>query len=79
MNKNIVVGISIALVSIVILITGIKTYFGDSTTELPGEEKAENSLHLQESGTEPADATEPGEAAETGEDAENEPSGNYKP
>ena len=75
MNKKIVVGISVALVSIAILITGIKTYFGDSATELPGEEQMENSLHLQESGTEPADATEAGEATESGEDEENEPSG----
>ena len=77
MNKKIAVGAGIVLVSIVVLITGIKTYFGDSATELPGEEKAENSLHLQESGTEPADATEPGESAESGEDTES--SGNYKP
>ena len=75
MNKKIVVWIGIGLVSIAILITGVKTYFGDSAAELPGEEKMENSLHLQESGTEPADAKEAGEAAESGEGAENEPSG----
>ena len=78
MNKKLVVGTGIALVAIVISITGIKTYFGDSATELPGEEQMENSLHLQESGTELADATEAGEAAESGEDAENEPSENSK-
>ena len=75
MNKKLVVGIGIGLVSIAILITGVKTYFGDSAAELPGEEKMENSLHLQESGTEPADAKEAGEAAESGEDAEKESSG----
>jgi len=75
MNKKIVVGIGIGLVAIVISITGIKTYFGDSATELPGEETMENSLHLQESGNNAADATEAGEAAESGEDEENEPSG----
>ena len=75
MNKKIVVGISVALVSIAILITGVKTYFGDSAVELPGEEKMESNLHLQESETEPADANEAGEAAESGEDAEEEPSG----
>ncbi len=74
-NKKIVVGISVALVSIAILITGVKTYFGDSATELPGEEQMENNLHLQESGHDITDATEAGEAAESGEDEENEPSG----
>jgi len=74
-NKKIVVGISVALVSIAILITGVKTYFGDSATELPGEEQMENNLHLQESGDDTTDATEAGEAAESGEDEENEPSG----
>lgn len=75
MNKKIVVGISVALVSIAILITGVKTYFGDSATELPGEEQMENSLHLQESGDDTTDATEAGEVAESGEDEENEASG----
>ena len=74
-NKKIVVGISVALVSIAILITGVKTYFGDSATELPGEEQMENSLHLQESGDDTTDATEAGEVAESGEDEENEASG----
>ena len=37
MNKKISIGIGIAAVVIVVMIVGIKAYFGDSATELPGE------------------------------------------
>ena len=50
MNKKIPIGIAITAVIIVVMIVGIKAYFGDSATELPGEEKMEKTLNLQESG-----------------------------
>ncbi|MDE1829692.1 MAG: hypothetical protein KGI25_05160 [Thaumarchaeota archaeon] len=49
MNKKIAVGIGIAVVAIAIATVGIKTIAGDKALALPGEEKTENALHLQES------------------------------
>ena len=72
MNKKIPIGIGIAAVVIVVMIVGIKAYFGDSATELPGEEKMEKTLNLQESG-EQKEAGESGENNEAGEMEENNP------
>ena len=72
MNKKIPIGIGIAVVVIVVMIVGIKAYFGDSATELPGEEKMEKTLNLQESG-EQKEAGESGENNEAGEMEENNP------
>ena len=69
MNKKIPIGIGIAAMVIVVMIVGIKAYFGDSATELPGEEKMENTLNLQESG-ESGEARESGEANEASEAGE---------
>ena len=66
MNKKIPIGIGIATVVIVVMIVGIKTYFGDSAAELPGEEKMEKTLNLQESGED----NKAGEAGESSEDNE---------
>ncbi len=66
MNKKIPIGIGIAVVAIVVIIVGAKAYFGDSATELPGEEKMENTLNLQEKGN-VVKAGEAGEANEAGE------------
>ena len=75
MNKKIPIGIGITAVVIVVMIVGIKAYFGDSATELPGEEKMEKTLNLQESG-EAARSGESGEAKEANEAGE---SGESKP
>ena len=72
MNKKIPIGIGIAALVIVVMIVGIKAYFGDSATELPGEEKMEKTLNLQESG-EQKEAGESGENNEAGEIEENNP------
>lgn len=74
MNKKIPIGIGIAAVVIVVMIVGTKAYFGDSATELPGEEKMEKTLNLQESGeAKEAGAGESGEANESGENVKNNP------
>jgi hypothetical protein len=75
MNKKIPIGIGIAVVAIVIIIVGAKAYFGDSATELPGEEKMENTLNLQEKGNigEAGEAGEANEAGEAGEVVKNNP------
>lgn len=80
MNKKIPIAIGVTAVIIGIIIVGSKAYFGDSATELPGEEKVEKSLNLQESGnTEAGEAktgeiktgeTKIGEANEAGESGE---------
>ena len=72
MNKKIPIGIGIAAMVIVVMIVGIKAYFGDSATELPGEEKMEKTLNLQESG-EQKEAGESGENNEAGEMEESNP------
>ena len=72
MNKKIPIGIGIAALVIVVMIVGIKAYFGDSATELPGEEKMEKTLNLQESG-EQKEAGESGENNEAGEMEESNP------
>ena len=74
MNKKIPIGVGIALVAIVVIIVGAKAYFGDSATELPGEEKMENTLNLQESGKENVgEAGEDNEAGEAGESVKKNP------
>jgi len=75
MNKKIPIAIGVTAVIIGIIIVGSKAYFGDSATELPGEEKVEKSLNLQESSnTETGEAktgeTKIGEANEAGESNE---------
>ena len=72
MNKKIPIGIGIAAMVIVVMIVGIKAYFGDSATELPGEEKMEKTLNLQES-EEQKEAGESGENNEAGEMEESTP------
>ena len=72
MNKKIPIGIGIAAMVIVVMIVGIKAYFRDSATELPGEEKMEKTLNLQESG-EQKEAGESGENNEAGEMEESNP------
>lgn len=71
MNKKIPIGI-IAVVAIVVIIVGAKAYFGDSATELPGEEKMENTLNLQEKGN-VGEAGEDNEAGEAGESVKKNP------
>ena len=78
MNKKIPIGIGIAAVVTVVMIVGIKAYFGDSATELPGEEKMEKTLNLQESGEsgksgQAGGSGEANEASEAGESSESKP------
>jgi hypothetical protein len=48
MNKKIIFGIAVAVVTIAVVMVGLKTILGDKATELPGEEHAEKTLNLQE-------------------------------
>lgn len=79
MNKKIPIAIGVAVVIVGIIIVGSKAYFGDSATEMPGEEKIEKSLNLQESSnvktgeTKTGESNEAGEAGETGESGETRP------
>lgn len=61
MNKKIVIGVAIAIVIGVAVTVGLKVTLGDKAIELPGEEHAESTLHLQENNTSssnPAKSTE---------------------
>lgn len=74
MNKKIPIAIGVAVVIIGIIIVGSKAYFGDSATEMPGEEKIEKSLNLQESSnSKTGESNEAGEANEAGEVGETRP------
>ena len=68
MNKKILVGITIAVIVVAIGIIGAKAMLGDKATELPGEEKIEKSLNIQE-GKGTSESSESGEEEAT----ENEP------
>jgi hypothetical protein len=74
MNRKIPIVIGIVIVIVGIIVVGAKSYLGDSTTELPGEEKMEKSLNLQESGQsgKPVESGE-SEAGEAGESKKNYP------
>ena len=48
MNKKIMVGIAIAIIAIAVTVVGLKTILGDKATEVPGEERAEKTLNIQE-------------------------------
>jgi hypothetical protein len=67
MNKKILIAAGVAVVIIGIIIVGSKAYFGDSATELPGEEKTEKALNLQEKGESKTGAINTGESNEAGE------------
>lgn len=74
MNKKIPIVIAIAVVAIGIAIVGVKSYFGDTATELPQEENVEKTLNLQESGNaKQTESGETGESTESGESGENNP------
>lgn len=67
-KKKIAIGAGIALVAIAIVTVGLKTTMGDQALGLPGEEGAENALHIQESNTHANSTAESGETgAESGE------------
>ena len=67
MNKKIVIGTGISILAIAIVIVGLKTTLGDKTVGLPGEEHAENALHLQESNASlPTTNAKSAESGETG-------------
>jgi cell division protein YceG involved in septum cleavage len=68
MNKKILVGIAVAVIVVAVGIIGAKAMLGDKATELPGEEKVEKTLNIEEGkGT-----TELGESGEN-EANENKP------
>lgn len=48
MNKKIIVGIAIAIIAIAVTVVGLKTILGDKATEVPGEERVEKTLNIQE-------------------------------
>lgn len=70
MNKKIIVGITIAVIVIGVTVVGLKTILGDKATEVPGEERAEKALNIQETsnatvnstGTVESGSTESGES-----------------
>ncbi len=59
MNKKIIVGITIAIVVIGVTAVGLKTILGDKATEVPGEERAENALNIQETSNATVNSTGP--------------------
>lgn len=48
MNKKILAGIAVAVIIVAVGIIGAKAMLGDKATELPGEEKVEKSLNIEE-------------------------------
>ena len=48
MNKKIIIGIAIAIIAIAVTVVGLKTILGDKATEVPGEERVEKTLNIQE-------------------------------
>jgi len=68
MNKKILVAIAVAVIIVAVGIIGAKAMLGDKATELPGEEKVEKSLNIEEGKGSP----ESGESEEN-EANENEP------
>jgi len=68
MNKKILAGIAVAVIIVAAGIIGAKAMLGDKATELPGEEKVEKSLNIEEGKGTP----ESGESVEN-EANENEP------
>jgi len=65
MNKKILAGIAVAVIIVAVGIIGAKAMLGDKATELPGEEKVEKSLNIEEGKGNP-------EAGESGENEANE-------
>ncbi|MGI0007439.1 MAG: hypothetical protein ACREAR_05520 [Nitrosotalea sp.] len=51
MNKKILIGIAIAVIASAIVVIGLKGTFGDKAVGLPGEDKVENTLNIQEKNT----------------------------
>ena len=64
MNKKIAI-IAMAIVVVAVTTIGIKTIFGDSATELPGEEHSEKALNIQEVNQSSGVSTESGESGST--------------
>ena len=79
MNKKIPIAIGVAVVIIGIIIVGSKAFFCDSATEMPGEEKIEKSLNLQESSNVKTGEAKVGESNEAGEANEAGESGKTQP
>lgn len=69
MNKKILVGIAIAMITIAVVVVGLKTIMGDKTLALPGEEHTENALNLQENNKTTSNSTGQvkSDSAESGE------------
>jgi pyrimidine deaminase RibD-like protein len=65
MNKKIIFGIAVAIVTIAVVMVGLKTILGDKATELPGEEHAEKTLNLQETSKSTANSTKSVESPST--------------
>jgi len=65
MNKKILAGIAVAVIIVAVGIIGAKAMLGDKATELPGEEKVEKSLNIEEGKGTP-------ESGESGENEANE-------
>jgi pyrimidine deaminase RibD-like protein len=65
MNKKIIFGIAVAVVTIAVVMVGLKTILGDKATELPGEEHAEKTLNLQETNKSTVNSTKSVESPST--------------
>lgn len=59
MNKKILIGIAIAVIASTIVVIGLKETLGDKAVGLPGEDKVENSLNIQEKNTSSSQSTQP--------------------
>ncbi|MGI0062210.1 MAG: hypothetical protein ACREBA_07135 [Nitrosotalea sp.] len=62
MNRKILIGIVIAVMASAIVVVGLKGTFGDKAVGLPGEDKVENTLNIQEKNT-TSQSTQPSTAS----------------
>ncbi len=65
MNKKIVLGITIAIVTIAVSVAGVKTILGDKAAEIPGEEHTEKALNIQETSKSTSTTPQPSESKTT--------------
>jgi hypothetical protein len=59
MNKKILLGIAIAVIASAITVVGLKGTFGDKAVGLPGEDKVENTLNIQEKNNSSSHSAQP--------------------
>ncbi|MDE1769634.1 MAG: hypothetical protein KGI28_03635 [Thaumarchaeota archaeon] len=59
MNKKVLIGIAIVAIASAIAVVGLKGTLGDKAVGLPGEDKVENTLNIQEKNTSSSASPQP--------------------